>query len=133
MSINKKDDWVEGKWAFSLKIFTPEGGTMEYDRRMVDPREGRSLWEHLGTILGIYKPQPCCERDHDGDCDKHPKDPHGWGPNTSCNLAGCPLCEPKTEEEPEHPPGICRFCGAAASCRSGTICRNCSGIEYGDG
>jgi len=53
-----------------------------------------------------------------------------WGfSNVDHDNKRCNCFDPKTTNRP----GKCRFCGDPAMTIDGTICRDCCGIEYGDG
>lgn len=53
MSISKKHDWKKGRWAFSLKVITPDGTTMEYDMPHIGAAKGKSFWDAVAKLAGL--------------------------------------------------------------------------------
>lgn len=51
MSVSKKNDWAKGKWAISVKVITPGGGTMEFDCPKMSEKTGRALWDGINAAL----------------------------------------------------------------------------------
>lgn len=49
--ISKKRDWKKGEYAIGIKIFTPDGGSIEYDCPHIPEKRGIGLPKAIQDLL----------------------------------------------------------------------------------